>query len=136
MLNDTDPSVTDDRTLIYRELRKDVELLLPAAANEIITTYFEDLVSSAELDLWLYNAHEMVLDATEGDPLGETERDLEIEPTTLAVARPGLRLLHLIANVPRERPARLALELIGRTEDHPGVGVWVSNMEGDWALVS
>lgn len=76
----------------------------------------------------------MALDAAEGDPLGDMERDLEIAPTTVKVARPGLLLLHMVADVAQLRVEQLALELIGCAEDQPSVGIWVSNPQQDWAL--
>lgn len=136
LLNDSDPNITDQRTLNYRELRRHVGHLLPAADHEMMEAYLEGLVSPGLLDLWLYDARELVQDAVEGDPLGEIERDVEIESTTIEVARPQLHLLHLIADVPQQRTERRALELIGRVEDYPGVGIWVSNLHGDWALVA
>lgn len=121
---------------IYRPLRADTVGLIAAASVGQVEAYLEGLVDLGDLAELLDEAQRLIEDATSGDHLGELERRLRLEDTTESIDRPAINLLHLVVDLPGDRVERLALELLCEIEKFSGVGIWVSNLEREWALAA
>ncbi len=136
LLQPDDGGADEVRSDIYRSLRAVLASLSSTASDEQLEADFKNLVKQADMEYYMYTAHRLREDAISGDRLGELERRLRLENTPSSVTRPAINLLHLVADVPTVRVERLALELICEVEEHSGIGIWVSNREGDWALAA
>lgn len=136
LLQPDDGKGDEEKRDIYRALRDSLAPLIPTASEEQLEAYFEGLVDPADLEDVLYVAHTLIDDAKTGDHLGELERRLLLEETTSSLTRPSINQFHLVADIPKARVERLALELIGEVEEHSGIAVWVSNLDGEWALAA
>jgi hypothetical protein len=126
----------EEKRDIYRGLRDSLAPLIPAASEEQLEAYFEGLVDPADLEDVLYVAHTLMADVSSGDRLGALERQLWLDETTRSISRPSINELHLVADIPRTSVERRALVLLGQVEEHNGVGIWVSNLDNEWALAA
>ncbi len=119
----------------YQHLRTHVADLIVDASEEEIAAYLDGLIDPRDLEETVSDARHLIGDAADADHLGELERRLLLDDTTLRVERPALNLLHLVANLTEKQTEHRALTLIADVETRPGLGVWVSNLDGYWALV-
>ncbi|MFC8682368.1 hypothetical protein ACFT30_12675 [Microbacterium ureisolvens] len=136
LLHPDDGRGDEEKRDIYRSLRDSVATLVPAASEEQLETYSKGIVDPADLDDVLYVAHTLRDDASSGDRLGELERQLWLEDSTKSISRPSLNELHLVADIPKASIERRALVLLGKVEEHNGIGIRVSNLDNEWALAA
>lgn len=120
----------------YQHLRTHVADLIVDASEQEIAAYLDGLIDPRDLEETVSDARHLIGDAADADHLGELERRLLLDDTTLRVERPALNLLHLVVDRTEKQIEHRAIALIADVETQPGLGVWVSNLDGYWALVA
>lgn len=125
-------TITDNRTLCYRQAARVGSALLTNVSEEAIDAYTAGLRTGNGGVLTVGHVTDAIHDLANNDPLGVLQSLMEERGHS--VTRPATHQICIHGNF--STPEQAALDAVGIVEEATGVAVWAcSSLSGDWTLV-